>query len=504
MERNAEGDAWDQDLVDDLTIELVPSLSASPSAASPGETVLLQLRDFPAGGIGKITLADETVAEIGGTIPLSGDYNQKIVIPNNVPEGKQSLKLNYRPSGADEDESERVTLDIGGPILRATPSDVVPNQRISLVGTGFSRVAPTQADADANAGIDDEDVDKRRIKSITIGGEKIHDTKINGGQPVNVDNGGNWATSIDLPLTSATTAEGSREVRVRDTSGREGSIMLNFAPREVTITPDSGRVGTLAAVRGMNFPGKNDDGTSFNVQVVYDAGGSRQTTVSAVPDASGRFEVEIRIPTAASIPSTNTVKVEFIDQNTVPVVTTVTHDVPEGAITPSQTSGPPGSTVTLSGIGFKSFVPVSSVMVGDIEVTPSPTPATDEQGMMTFQVLIPGLDVGIQTIEVKVGGTTASVGFTVTPSGVSAGNITEASLAIVNLGDNFVRSFNFNNDTKSWTFYSPEAPDDSTQTNFITGESYWILIGESQEVILNGKTRNLTCVAGNCWNQIVW
>ena len=127
---------------------------------------------------------------------------------------------------------------------------MVPNQRISLVGTGFSRVAPTQADADANAGIEDEDVDKRRIKSITIGGEKIHDTKINGGQPVSVDNGGNWATSIDLPLTSATTAEGSREVRVRDTSGREGSIMLNFAPREVTITPDSGRVGTLATVRG--------------------------------------------------------------------------------------------------------------------------------------------------------------------------------------------------------------------------------------------------------------
>ena len=136
---------------------------------------------------------------------------------------------------------------------------------------------------------------------------------------------------------------------------------------------------------------------------------------------------------------------------------------------------------------------MKSVMVGSLEVTPSPRPSTDSQGMMSFEVTIPGLDLGIQTIEVKVGGTTASVGFTVTPSGVSAGDITASAEAIVNLGDNFVRSFNFNNDTKSWTFYSPEAPDDSTQTNFITGESYWILIGESQEVILNGKTRNLTC-----------
>ena len=504
LKRDDDGNATDQEEVDDLTIELVPSLSASPSAASPGETVLLQLRDFPAGTVRVITLADETVTDSGGTIPQSGDYNQKIVIPNNVPEGKQSLKLNYRPFGADEDENERVTLDIGGPVLRATPADVVPNQRISLVGTGFSRVAPTQAEADANDGIEDVDVNKRQIKSITIGGQQISPNRINGGQPVSVDNGGNWSTSIDLPLTSATTAEGSREVRVRDTSGREGSLLLNFGAREVTITPESGRVGTLAAIRGMNFPGKNDDGTSFNVQVVYDAGGNRQTTVSAVPDASGRFEVELRIPTAASIPSTNTVKVEFVDESGVTVVTTVAHEVPEGAITLSRTSGPPGSTVTLSGIGFKSFVPITSVMVGDIEVTPSPTPATDDQGMMTFNVLIPGLDVGIQTIEVQVGGTTASAGFTLTPSGVSAGNITEAALATVNLGDNFVRSFNFNNDTKSWTFYSPEAPDASTQTNFITGESYWILITESQEVILNGKTRNLTCAAGSCWNQIVW
>ena len=69
-------------------------------------------------------------------------------------------------------------------------------------------------------------------------------------------------------------------------------------------------------------------------------------------------------------------------------------------------------------------------------------------------------------------------------------------------GDNFVRSFNFNNDTKTWTFYSPDAPDDSTQTRFMTGESYWILIGDDQEVILNCKTV-LIC-SGHCWNQIVW
>ena len=447
--------------------------------------MLLQLRDFESGSVTAVEVAGEPVAAgfSAQAIPNSGDHNFSIIIPNDVPEGKQALQI-----FVDGDGSERVTMTIGGPVMRATPSDVVPNQRISLVGTGFSR------DAD-------------ELESITIGGEMIPDSRINDGDgvdSVSVDSGGNWSTSLDLPLTSATTAEGSREIRVRDNDGREGTILINFPARKITITPESGRVGTLATVRGEGFPGKNDDGSSYNIQVVYDASGGRETTVSASADAGGTFEVQLRVPTSASIPSTNTVKVLFSDDNDINVVTTVTHAVPEGTITLDTTSGPRGTTVTVTGEGFKTFVPVSSVKVGAIEVTPSPRPSTDDQGMMSFDITIPGLDNGIQTIEVKVGNTTASKGFTVTPSGVSDGDITEASLAIVNLGENFVRSFNFNNDTKSWTFYSPEAPDDSTQTNFITGESYWILIGESQEVILNGKTRNLTCAAGNCWNQIVW
>ena len=480
-----EDDIMDNDGdIEDYAINLVPSLSASPTTANPGETVLLQLRDFESGSVTAVEVAGEPVDGFSAqAIPNSGDHNFSIIIPNDVPEGKQALRI-----FVDGDGSERVTMTIGGPVMRATPSDVVPNQRISLVGTGFSR------DAD-------------ELESITIGGEMIPNSRINDGDgvdSVSVDSGGNWSTSLDLPLTSATTAEGSREIRVRDNVGREGTILVNFPARKITITPESGRVGTLATVRGEGFPGKNDDGSSYNIQIVYDASGGRETTVSASADAGGTFEVQLRVPTSASIPSTNTVKVLFSDDNDINVVTTVTHAVPEGTISLDTTSGPRGTTVAVTGEGFKTFVPVSSVKVGAIEVTPSPRPSTDDQGMMTFEITIPGLDNGIQTIEVKVGNTTASKGFTVTPSGVSDGDITEASLAIVNLGDNFVRSFNFNNDTKSWTFYSPEAPDDSTQTNFITGESYWILIGESQEVILNGKTRNLTCAAGSCWNQIVW
>ena len=255
-------------------------------------------------------------------------------------------------------------------------------------------------------------------------------------------------------------------------------------------------------VRGSGFPSKNDEGSSFNIEVKYDANNDKTTTVSAQPDASGRFEVQLRIPTTAAIPSTNTVRVSFQDSDGVDVVTTVAHAVPEGIINLSETSGGPGSTVTINGEGFKSFVPISLVRLGTLDVTPAPKPSTDGNGMMSFDILIPGLDVGIQTIEVSVGRTTSSTGFTVTESGVNPGDIKAVAVGVEPLGDNFVNIWHFNNDLKTWSFYDGE--EGSDLTHLITGETYLLQIKATVEVILNRDTRNLTCVGGNCWNQIVW
>ena len=127
---------------------------------------------------------------------------------------------------------------------------------------------------------------------------------INDSDDVNVDSNGNWSASVDLPLTTSTVAPGTHAIKVTDSGGRTGEVDVTVPSGTVTITPGTGRVGTLAVVRGKNFPSKNDDGKSFSVQVVYEAlNGS--TTTTAVPNASGEFETEIRVPTTATIPSTN-------------------------------------------------------------------------------------------------------------------------------------------------------------------------------------------------------
>ena len=479
--------------------ELKASISASPKGGSPGEMLLIQVVDFEGDSIDKVTIGGQVYCDAGlsapgerncpGSIDSQGSGNFSVQIPNWARGGLQELKV------WDEDGTSASTkITLLGPQIRLARETVIANQRISLVGTGFSSGSVIANVADL--------ADRHTPPMIAIGGDPIDERRINDGDPVRVDNGGNWSASVDLPLSEATTASGKRIIRVRDSLARTGVVEVTIPGREVSVIPDNGRVGTIAVVRGENFPSKNDEGSNFTVEIEYEAANGNSITVSALTDASGDFEQQLRIPTTAAIPSSNQIHVRFDDDDDVTVSITVPHEVPEGIIKPSETSGGPGSRFTIEGEGFKSFVPISLVRIGTLDVTPSPKPSTDGNGMMEFDVIIPGLDVGIQTIEVNVGRTTSSVGFTVTESGVNPGDIKEVAPALEALGDNFVNIWNFNNDTKAWSFY--DGQEGSDLTHMITGETYLIQIKSTVGVILNRDTRNLTCVGGNCWNQLVW
>ena len=480
------------------TFDLTASVQARPASGSPGESIVLQIVDFPTNrGISAIQISRDprTINCVGNcSTDQNGAASFSIIIPNWVKGGTQDLRV-----GVDDAKGDRVwagtTVALAGPRVVSTPQTVVANQRISLVGTGFS----------PNAELGDDTPESRAISRVSIGGYPIPWPKVNDGRNVSVDDSGNWSASLDLPLVEATTGTGDRLLRITDSFGRTGVIILNLAERDFDVTPPSGRVGTLAVVRGVGYPGKNDEGDSFTIDVTYKVQEGTETRVSVVPDASGRFEVQLRIPTTAPIPSTNQVEVTFEHEVGGTKVTDVKqHSIPEGLISTSETSGGPGTTVTLMGEGFKTFAPIEGVKIGAIDITPAPRPHTDANGMLSFDILIPGLDVGIQTIEVRVGGTTSSVGFTVTESGVNPGDIKPVAEATEELGDNLVSVWNFNNDTKVWAFYDPALDEGNTLTHMITGETYLIRIKADQEVILNRDTRNLTCVGGNCWNQVVW
>ena len=468
----------------DPVLELEPYVGAR---AGPGRHLRVQLTDFPAGRI--------TAVDLGGVsldpgqlsadrVPASGSLFFLADLPPGVRLGYQSLRVAV--TGADGREREgRETLWVTAvATLRVLPEAPRANQRISLTGHGFTGGGQGE------------------IVAVTIGGHTIDPARINGGEPALVDANGGWTAAVDLPLNRSVTQPGPRTLRVTDQYGWTATATVTIPQRRVTVTPPWSRPGTTVTVRGEGFPARNDYGSPFNLTISYEAAGG-QTVAMAEATPDGSFEAELPVPSGASSPSTNRVRVSFLDEEGGRVTTYASHDVPGVTVTAAPAQGPPGTPVRLSGRGFRAYTPVTEVRVGQIEVTPAPLPVTDAQGRVALEVLIPGAGTGLLPLTLTVGQETASATLEVTRPG-PAGATTPAAEGVASLGSRFVRLFHFDNDGKGWRFYDPAAGAASTQTHLAAGQAYWFLVTESAEAALNGRTRSLTCARGNCWNLVVW
>ena len=142
--------------------ELEPSIEVSPKSGSPGESLLIQLYDFPgtpsvtAVNIARRTLCNNGMLAADDRQGLRRQWQQvfrhiiprsfRLVMPNRAPLGVQDLQVKTT-GGADN-----TNIVISGPLVTSTPSTVLANQRVSLVGTGFA----------ANAKIDGDYLCRRR------------------------------------------------------------------------------------------------------------------------------------------------------------------------------------------------------------------------------------------------------------------------------------------------------------------------------------------------------
>ena len=476
----------------DQILELVGRVLAD-TVQGPGGNIQVEIIDFPEGDITSVTIGG-VPAEIDSLrVGPSGRLFFSVPVPDSVRLGRQSLRVELerddgKCNGDDCTYSSEVIVDISQPkaLLRVFPETVLPNQRISLTGLGFSDSSDTVVD------------------QVKIGGHVLKPSRINNGEGGSeVDRNGNWSGHVNLPIVEATTAPGTRTLEVQDSLGRTGSTEVTVPPRELQVTPIWGRPGSIVTVAGTGFPSRNDYGSSVSVRIIYDFGGGVAFT-SAEPDANGAFTQELRLPLDTPTPSSNRVRAEFDDDNGITVITSAPHEVPGAVVQVNPASGPPGSTFTLTGFGFRKFVPVVSVLFGNIDVTPGGSVATNALGEFVVEVTAPGLDPGLQTVQVAIAGVTASVPFEITPPGVNPGAIVPAVEGLAELGDGLDVLFHFNNDTKAWTYYDPLFDEESTLNFLVAGETYLVLVKETTEVILNGRTRNLSCLDGHCWNHIVW
>jgi hypothetical protein len=494
-----------------------------PSTAAIGDTVQVTIKDFKdvtwtAGGVG--VGAPVTTPAVNPN--ANGEATFNLDIPNGVPAGSQQLLISAKSTYAANSPDKNITISGAGLVL--TPdTNLVPNQTVTVIGDGFTGSSSISASAtDSSSVLIDGSFIGLKSPDSTSSQENLD--KINEGSSVTTDNGGNWSSSIILPVNDATTTPGSHELKITDLGGRQGVVTLEIAPRTLVLSPLESRVGTTVNVNGTGFPADNTKTgaeSTASVSIKYTVSGTAQTVATLTPDASGNIGGSFTVPLNAGIPSTNSVTAEFSytvtgASSATTNVTGVTHEIPRATVSINPKSGPTGTTVTIVGEGFKTYSTLSALELGGIDVRPAPVPSTDSEGSFSTTVVVPQSNSGSQSVTATVASTVATDTFTVTklaatatPSPVVAAEAPADALAtLINNNDNLQRVWHFDPSAQDvapdygWFLYDPRPvfAAANSVTEIAGGKFYWINVREAQTAVLGGASRSL--FAG--WNPVTW
>jgi hypothetical protein len=495
--------------------ELRGLVMVTPTRATLGDTIVVQLKDFDAG----CNLAGSTPCSgysaapaltLGGvafekskffgtpTLDSSGEATFNAVIPNGVPLGVQSIAIENACciGGRGEFSAQHNTMTVTGTGIVVTPSTVVPNQSITIIGQGFTGRATIIRSGEGALFSIGGAMERPEEPSV------VATKKTGKGTTVTADSGGNWSSSEVIPINRVTTTEGTYELEVIDSGGRQGLAYLIIPSRTLTLNPLISGAGSVVQIIGTGFPADNPiPGADPTPVVAVTYGGARTERIVAIllPTASGSISGSFRVPQDAAIPSTNLVKAEYAIPGTTSIVTTsAIHRVPNAEIEITPTSGPAGTSISLKARGYKALTPVQEITIGDIGVRPNPSPATDVTGGFTTLALVPHLNIGVHIVNVKVAGTVASTSFVVT-TGPEAPAAAPAD-DLKPLGANLVRVWGFDAATHSFQLYDPQAKSVSDLTFLHRGQGYWISVKTAQTATLGTNSYSLS--AG--WNLIGW
>ena len=485
-------------------------LEVTPLTAAIGDTVTVQLSDFDINTL--ITdfdirsIGTETITPTSNSAATdsNGDLTFDFVVPNGLPTGVVTITIDTGANSGVEFKDITIT----GAVLNLTPTTVVPNQTLTIIGSGFSANS-TINDASDNSLIS---IGGSTADLKAVGSSSISD-KFNENARVTTDNGGNWSASLIIPVNSTTTTTGVHQLKITDHGGREGLVDLTIPGRMLVLDPVLSRVGTVVNVTGTGFPADNTktgSETSPAVSIRYVVGSTTNTVATLTPDASGNISGSFKVPLDATIPSTNSVRAVYtIPGASTEITTSSVHDVPEANVSVEPGSGPSGTQLTVTGSGFKAFSSLTTLELGGIDVRPAPVPSTDRSGSFTAEILVPQVNTGSQTVQATVAGTTASVSFTVAADVVvaatpvpTAEQTTEAAFASLIDNDvdgnpNIIGAFLFDSPTQTWSSFDPD-PDFAEFNDLTTvkgGDIVWVRVRTAQD--FNG----IALVEG--WNQIV-
>ncbi|HEU0020914.1 MAG TPA: hypothetical protein VFR55_04475, partial [Dehalococcoidia bacterium] len=304
--------ALTQAFVDRQNFELEPTLEVFPSSANLGDRVIVSLFDYPPGDI--ILAAGVTIGGVAATtispattvIASNGQGNFTLTIPAGVRRGVQKINVATN-SGAEQDTN----ITIGGALLQLSTNDtVIANQDLTIFGSGFATDFGTICVPERLIMLDDI--------SLGLDSDSINylcdDIPEPGDVGVELSSAGTFAATVqvvrssDFSIPIALLSAGVKELKVIDSQGTEGVVIVEIPVRTLSIQPGASGPDSTITIGGSAFPVFNPRGATVSVDLEYageDTGCSAETSV--VPDATGSFSVEITVPSCVAVGSTNRV-----------------------------------------------------------------------------------------------------------------------------------------------------------------------------------------------------
>ena len=491
--------------------ELEPSIRVSPTSANAGDTVNVYAQDFPnpraaltmlkiAGQqVFPATTSNDVRPDTADAIGSDGSATVTFDLPGSVSgsalEGTVRIDATWGEA-PNVVVTEDAKITVTGSSLRLSQGEARANDSITIQGDGFGSgyIDPANITLDGVAVRVDED-------------------SLNDQNRVEVSNSGQFVVTIYLWTKEDSTEAaadnpaliaGTHTIRVEDNEGFFGTVLVAIVEPSITILPKVLGPRDYLTVTGSDWPVDNQDSGANVGQVVVTVESRRYTVI---PDGTGRFSVEHRVSRDVAIPSTKQVRASYGSL----IVKTDSFEVPEATIDIDPAEGQPGDEVTLTVTGMPVYTEVDEITIGGANALGGRTFRTDADGNVTAEDLaIPGLDPGTYSVVMKVGSgnsQTVAIGSITVREEVVPGAVAMLPDALEGLGDNLEAVFYFGNVSKEWSFYDPreEFADLNTLDGLVAGQPYWILVGEAvDEVVLNAKTRSLTCSNGDCWNLVVW
>ena len=450
------------------------SIKVTPSEVSPAENVTVELVDWTSGtGLVTAVRFGGSSGQVVDVRSQNADANgEKITVPVPATARLGSLKVEALVGNTSK-ASHSVTVRAHE--LTISPTNAVPGQEITIQGSGFGNGT--------------------RIDGLTFGdGANVYASTADGGKPT-ADTNGNITITVNVPKD---VKPGSREVKATGQNNRIGTASLTVPKPTLTVNPTESLRGTTVTLTGTGFT------ASDSVQIKYDrsqAGTvSPQVVTSAVVSSTGNFTKTFDVPSYARIGQTSKITVssqlnEITTDNPNGFAdVTVDHKTPKPAITLSPETAAAGSTISISGINFAGFAPIAELMIGDRDVKPVPTPATNNSGAITMDgILVPQLDAGSHTVKLKIGDQTVTKFIMVTDAPVSTAPADVFEPLVE--AENLTVVWHYDNATGTWTSYSPTVPAELNDLETVaTGTIVWVQVSEA--TTFQGKS----LVAG--WNLI--